>query len=466
MHPQPYRIVVDDDASIRDALVDYLARHGYAVRSAEDAAALDRLPVPVEAIAALSGGPPHGAGLRVRRSAAPPDGVPMPWLAELAAERLGRAPGEVRAVWRTPPTLDIQVVDVGPAASATMLESERQARVRAALATAGLRLPAFELAVREADGSWQVVGTADPGRGQWRRQVLLALALGALLIAPLAWWMARRLTQPLRRLAVVSAGMDLGGDGPPVPIEGASEVRMLARAIADAQQRLRAQATDVTAMLAAVAHDLRTPLTGLRLRAEHVAEPDRTRMIADIERMQAMVAQVLAYAQGDVVPLQCQPLDVAALVRELGEAACATGQRVEVRAPVSARMQGDALALRRALANLIDNAVRYAGAAEIEVRVDAGAVCIEVADRGAGIAADARARLIQPFERLEHSRNRQTGGAGLGLAVVRTVAHRHGGSFELADRPGGGLIARLRLPADAAQISASIVSSSRSDATM
>ena len=405
--------------------------------------------VPADAIAALSGTQPPAPGLQLRTQTAAPTGTPVPWLAELAAERLGRPAAQVRATWRRKPDVALQIVDDGQLATAGQADSARQARVRAALLASGLQVPAFELAVAQPDGTWRVVSAVDAGRGQWRRQVLLALALGALLIAPLAWWMARRLTLPLRRLAEASARMDLAARAPPVPVEGATEVRMLGRAIADAHARLRAQADDVTAMLAAVAHDLRTPLTGLRLRAETAPSPDRERMVADIARMQTMIAQVLAYAQGEVAPLQRAPVDMTALVGELAAAAQALGQSVQVHAHVPAIVQGDALALRRALSNLIDNAVRYAGAADIEIHARDGRLSIDVADRGPGIPADARARLVQPFQRLEHSRSRDTGGAGLGLAVARSTAQRHGGALELHDRDGGGLRARLVLPISA-----------------
>ncbi|MCD9032202.1 HAMP domain-containing histidine kinase [Luteimonas sp. Y-2-2-4F] len=402
--------------------------------------------VPAEAIAALSGTAPAAPGLRVWTQADAPAGTPVPWLADLAAHRLQRPAAQVRAVGRQAPEVALQVVEDGQLAAAGQTDAQRQARVREALLTAGLRLPAFELAVEQPDGTWRVVGTVDAGRGQWRRQVLLALALGALLIAPMAWWMARRLTLPLRRLAEASARIDLSARAQPVPVEGAAEVRVLGQAIADAHQRLRAQADDVTAMLAAVAHDLRTPLTGLRLRAETAPSPDRERMVADIERMQRMIAQVLAYAQGEVAPLQREPVDVAALARELAATAGTLGQSVQVRAERTAIVQGDALALRRALSNLIDNAVRYAGAAEVAIHAGDGRLSIDVADRGPGIPAEARARLVQPFQRLEHSRSRDTGGAGLGLAVARSTAQRHGGALELHDREGGGLLARLVLP--------------------
>lgn len=401
---------------------------------------------PGDAIAALAGDARAAPGLRVRSQAGPPTGTPVPWLVDLAAHRLGQPATQVRAAWRQAPAVRMQVVDAGQIATAGQSDALRQARVHAALSTAGLQLPAFELGALQPDGTWRVVGTADPGRGQWRRQVLLALALAALLIAPLTWWMARRLTLPLRRLAEASARMDLGARAAPVPVEGAREVRQLGQTIADAHLRLRTQAEDVTAMLAAVAHDLRTPLTGLRLRAETAPSPDRERMVADIQRMQTMIAQVLAYAQGEVAPLIRAPVDVVALAHELAMSAGTADQSVQVDAETSATVQADALALRRALSNLIDNAVRYADGAEVRIHADDSRLYIDVADRGPGIPAAARTRLVQPFQRMEHSRSRETGGAGLGLAVARSVAERHGGTLELHARDGGGLLARLTLP--------------------
>lgn len=399
--------------------------------------------VPIEAIGALKGDLPVSTGLLVRKSVAEPRGESVPWLATLAAERLGLPRDDVRAVWRTTPEINIQVID---ASRLTTLGSAREVNVPGALAATGLRLPAFELGVREAAGGWRVVSSADSGRGLWRRQVLIALMVGALLIAPMAWWMARRLTLPLQRLADASARLELASDAPLVPVEGAAEVRVLALAIAQGQQRLRRQANDVTGMLAAIAHDLRTPLTGLRLRAESAPEPARTRMIADIERMRTMITQVLAYAQGELKPLERMPLDLAALAREVRDAAVANGHDIRMETPPSVHMQGDALALRRALSNLVENGVRYAADVEIAVESDSDTVCVEVRDRGPGIPASHRERLLQPFQRLEYSRSRDTGGAGLGLAIARTVALHHGGCLLLGDRPGGGLTASLRLP--------------------
>jgi len=418
---------------------------GFAVVSAWPAPAAPTM-VPDDAISALAGDAGTPPGLRVWSQARPPVGARVPWLTELTAHRLGQPTAQVRAVWREGAQVTMQIVENGELAAAGEADAARQARIYAALTRHGLRLPAFELAVAQRDGSWRVVGTADPGRGQWRRQVLLALVLAALLIAPMAWWLARRLTLPLRRLAAASAQMDLGARAPPVPVEGAREVRVLGQAITDAHLRLRTQAEDVTAMLAAVAHDLRTPLTGLRLRAETAPSPDRERMVADIERMQIMIAQVLAYAQGEVAPLSRDSVDVRALAHELASSASTDDQRIQVHAQTAVTVEADALALRRALSNLIDNALRYAGSAEVHIHTRGQQVCIDVADRGPGIPAAARARLVQPFQRMEHSRSRDTGGAGLGLAVARSVAERHGGTLELLEREGGGLLARLALP--------------------
>lgn len=198
-------------------------------------------------------------------------------------------------------------------------------------------------------------------------------------------------------------------------------------------------------MLAAVAHDLRTPLTGLRLRAEFAPAPQAARMVADIERMDAMIEQVLDYARGELQPPQMRALDLAALLEDCVQAALLRGVDIVLQGPDTLPWYGDALLLRRAVDNLIDNAARYAGAVELQVALAGHDVQLDVMDRGPGIAEADRARLLQPFQRSESSRSRATGGAGLGLAVAANVARRHAGQLQLLHREGGGLIARLLL---------------------
>lgn len=381
-------------------------------------------------------------GLHLATQDAPPKGNASDWLSQLAALQMGLPAKEVRLVWsgqgKAP---DVQVIEGGEVLDGTARVGVLKAQ--AALLTA-MQWPPFELGVRQADGRWRVVGSDHSDLAAWRRQVILALLGGAVLLAPLAAWASIRLGRPLRRLADASARVDLQADTP-LPDDGPREVQMLAAAIGTGRERLRAQAQDMTHMLAAVAHDLRTPLTGLRLRAEFAPTPQAARMVADIERMDTMIEQVLDYARGELQPLQMRPLDLAALLEECVQAALLRGVEISIQGPDSLPWHGDALLLRRAFDNLIDNADRYAGAMELRLAVVERGVQLEVMDRGPGIAEGDRVRLLQPFQRSERSRSRTTGGAGLGLAVAANVARRHAGELQLLHREGGGLIACLLL---------------------
>ncbi|HDX0809403.1 TPA: HAMP domain-containing histidine kinase [Stenotrophomonas maltophilia] len=381
-------------------------------------------------------------GLHLATQDAPPKGSASDWLTQLAALQMGLPAKEVHLVWsgqgKAP---DVQVIEGGEVLDGTARVGVLKAQ--AALLTA-MQWPPFELGVRQADGRWRVVGSDHSDLAAWRRQVILALLGGAVLLAPLAAWASIRLGRPLRRLADASARVDLQADTP-LPDDGPREVQMLAAAIGTGRERLRAQAQDMTHMLAAVAHDLRTPLTGLRLRAEFAPTPQAARMVADIERMDTMIEQVLDYARGELQPLQMRPLDLAALLEECVQAALLRGVEISIQGPDSLPWHGDALLLRRAFDNLIDNADRYAGAMELRLTVVERGVQLEVMDRGPGIAEGDRVRLLQPFQRSERSRSRTTGGAGLGLAVAANVARRHAGELQLLHREGGGLVACLLL---------------------
>ncbi|HEL3784928.1 TPA: HAMP domain-containing histidine kinase [Stenotrophomonas maltophilia] len=385
---------------------------------------------------------PAPLGLHMAMQDVPPQGSASDWLTQLAALQMGLPVKDVRLVWsgqgKAP---DVQVIEGG-----TVLDATARAGVleTQAAALTAMQWPPFELGVRRAGGGWQVVGSDHSDLAAWRRQVVIALLGGAVLLAPLAAWASVRLGRPLRRLAQASARVDLQADTP-LPDDGPREVQMLASAISTGRDRLRVQAQDMTHMLAAVAHDLRTPLTGLRLRAEFAPAPQAARMVADIERMNTMIEQVLDYARGELQPLQMHSLDLAALLEECVQAALLRGVEISLQGPDSLPWHGDALLLRRAVENLIDNAHRYAGTVELRVAVVAPVVQLDVMDRGPGIVEADRDRLLQPFQRSESSRSRATGGAGLGLAVAANVARRHAGELQLLHREGGGLIARLLL---------------------
>lgn len=383
-----------------------------------------------------------GLGLHLETRASPPEGSSNDWLTHLVAAQLGQPLEQVKLVWSSRGKApDVKVIEGGAVLDARARADALQAQV--AVLTAMQWTP-FELAVRQTDGQWQVVGSDHSDLAAWRRQVVLALVAGTVLLAPFAAWASVRLGRPLRRLAEASARVELQ-DGTPLPDDGPREVQMLAAAISSGRERLREQAQDMTRMLAAVAHDLRTPLTGLRLRAEFAPPAQAARMVADIERMDTMIEQVLDYARGELQPLQLRPLDLAALLEECVHSALLRGVEISSEGPDTLPWQGDALLLRRAIDNLIDNADRYAGAVDLHAAMAGNRLQLDVMDRGPGIAEDDRARLLQPFQRSESSRSRATGGTGLGLAVAANVARRHGGELLLLQRDGGGLIARLLL---------------------
>ncbi|KOQ75406.1 sensor histidine kinase [Stenotrophomonas maltophilia] len=381
-------------------------------------------------------------GLHLETRVSPPEGLSNDWLTQLVAAQLGQPLEHVKLVWSSRGKApEVQVIEGGAVLDAKARADALQAQV--AVLTAMQWTP-FELAVRRADGRWQVVGSDHSDLAAWRRQVVLALVAGTVLLAPLAAWAAIRLGRPLRRLAEASANVDLQASTP-LPDDGPREVQVLARAISAGRERLHEQAQEMTRMLAAVAHDLRTPLTGLRLRAEFAPPQQAARMVADIERMDTMIEQVLDYARGELQPLQMRPLDLAALLEECVQSALLRGVDISFDGPDALPWQGDALLLRRAIDNLIDNADRYAGAVQLQAALSGNVVQLDVMDRGPGIDQADRARLLQPFQRSESSRSRTTGGTGLGLAVAANVARRHGGELLLLPREGGGLIARLLL---------------------
>jgi len=382
-------------------------------------------------------------GLRLDERAQAPEGADHARLQQLVADGLHLPAQRVRLVWAgnsKPP--DIHVIAAGEEQASA---SDTAALKAAQQVLASLPWPPFELAVQQADGRWRVVSSAYSDLAAWRRQVLLALLGGMVLLAPLAAWAAVRLGRPLRRLADASAHLDLHAQTP-LPDDGPREVQMLAVALDAGRTRLREQAQQMTRMLAAVAHDLRTPLTGLRLRADFAPPAQAARMVADIERMNAMIEQVLNYARGELQPPQLRPMDLAPMLEDCVQAARLRGIAVAAELPAALHWQADALLLRRALDNLIDNAGRYAGAVELRTSQGDGLLQLDILDRGPGIPAEDRERLLQPFQRSETSRSRATGGTGLGLAVAANAARSHGGTLQLLEREGGGLIARLQLP--------------------
>lgn len=312
-----------------------------------------------------------------------------------------------------------------------------------------LPLPAFAAALQEPSGRWRVVAPVRPWLTPWQRQVLASFVLSALLLIPLAGWAARRLTRPLRALGEAAAALDLSSPPAQIPIVGSREARQLGLALRAALQRWRQQSEERIQLIAAIAHDLRTPLTGLRLRLDPLPEAQREPLLADLGRIEQMVTRALEYVHSDQDALQLEPVDLGELAEDAVRCAEAAGQSAEWRGGDTVRIEADALALHRALGNLLENAARYAGACEVALRIEGEAAVLTVADRGPGIPAERVEALLQPFQRGDRARSAR-GGFGLGLSIAATIARRHGGALRLLPRSGGGLCAELRLPCGSA----------------
>ena len=266
-------------------------------------------------------------------------------------------------------------------------------------------------------------------------------------ITVLAYLVARMTTRPLKQLA--QAAKDLGNDinHPPLTPAGASEIRQASAAFNAMQARIRQYIFQRTQMLAAITHDLQTPLTRMRLRLEKVGDPElQQRLVDDLSAMQHMVREGLDLARSMDSTENMQALDLDSLLGSVCCDATDAGQQVEVKGHTGRALMGRPMALRRCLVNLIDNAVKYGQQALVTVESVSGAARIRIRDNGPGIAPAELTRVFEPFYRVETSRSRESGGTGLGLTIARNIAEQHGGSIALANHPEGGLEVTMILP--------------------
>ncbi|MBI1199868.1 MAG: HAMP domain-containing protein [Phenylobacterium sp.] len=287
------------------------------------------------------------------------------------------------------------------------------------------------------------------------RLVRRSAAIGAIGVAALLVVLFAAVSQTARPIRALADGArrfaeDLSADD--LPERGSAELRDLSAAFNHMKRTIRGLVDERTRMLAAIAHDLRTYLTRLRLRADFIDDPDQhARAVADIEEASALLDDTLTFARHATAdaPAEAPCVDVDEELARLAEVRAELGQPIAV-APLAGGPLHAAcapLALRRMLANLVDNAVRYGGGGRVGAGADGDGIWIAVEDDGPGVPAEALARLTAPFERLEPSRGRESAGAGLGLAIVRALAESQGGRLILENRPGGGLRAALRLRA-------------------
>ncbi len=306
----------------------------------------------------------------------------------------------------------------------------------------------FFIQVRLSDGAWLQFDQRIP-EDLFEQPTRLLLILGILLfsVVLLSLLAVRWVVRPLHdmRLAAEELGRDIHRD--PLAESGPLEVVRTARAFNTMQERLRAYIDDKARILAAVSHDLKTPLTRLRLRTELLEDQGlRGKLQADLDDMEAMVIATLDFMRGTETREQTQPIDLTALLETIREDALAAGWRVSLSGSVSAPVSARPTTLKRCIGNLVENAVRYGGEAQLEVSETDDVVLISVRDQGPGIPEELLEKVFDPFFRIEESRARHTGGTGLGLGIARNIARAHGGDLRLRNTDQGGLIAELSLP--------------------
>jgi signal transduction histidine kinase len=314
--------------------------------------------------------------------------------------------------------------------------------------------------------SWSGLGLAAPIRnGLWLQTVYarpelitrsaahyyVSLGFTALLLLLVAILAARHIGRPLQRLTDSAERLGRGEDVELLPEAGPEDIRRTTEAFNRMQSRLRRFVADRTRMIAAISHDLRTPITSLRLRVEFVADPEmKEKLIATLDEMQTMTEGALAFAREESTAEPTRTTDLDALLESLCADLAEMGWDVTFANGERVAWRGRPDGLRRALRNVIENAVRYGNRARVNLTVSPDSLEVIVTDEGPGIPPDEFERVFAPFVRLESSRNRSTGGVGLGLAIARTIVRAHGGDITLANQNGStavsGLKVIIRLP--------------------
>lgn len=309
------------------------------------------------------------------------------------------------------------------------------------------QLNGFTAAVRQPDGQWRVV-TA-PGRqlsGAFKFQMAVLFCGGLLLMLPLAWWFSRALSAPIRRFSEAADQLGRNPDAAPLERSGPAELVQAADSFNAMQGRLNRMIHERTQMVAAIAHDLRTPLARLAFRMEAAPDALRERTLGDIDEMKAMISAALDFIKNDARRGQRSRTDFQLLAESVVDNLADTGADTRLLPGDSVDVDGDPLALRRMVSNLVENALKYGRRARVRVHRDGTHCLLWVDDDGPGIDPAQREHLLLPFVRGESSRNRDTGGIGLGLAVANSIALAHGGEINLDNRAEGGLRVSVRLP--------------------
>ncbi|MDP3672404.1 MAG: ATP-binding protein [Telluria sp.] len=318
-----------------------------------------------------------------------------------------------------------------------------------ARSTPQLGVLALDLRLELTDGNWlHMRGAAAPYMFAWPTHLFVNLAVMLLSLSCLSWFAVRAVTRPLGALAYAASGLGEDINRAPLAETGPTEVAAAAREFNLMQARLRASIDERARFLAAVSHDLKTPITRLRLRAEMLENaPVREKFAADLKEMDDLVNSALGFLRGESVDEPLRQVNVSALVESVVDDFVDSGADLVIESGSDIRLDARPHGLRRCLSNLIDNALKYGGD-EVSLAIEATPECVDIliCDRGPGVPDGEIEKVFEPFYRVESSRSRETGGSGLGLAIARQIARAQGGEVMLANRKEGGLEVRLRLP--------------------
>jgi signal transduction histidine kinase len=306
----------------------------------------------------------------------------------------------------------------------------------------------LKAAVRLSDGQWLLFEAEVPKPASiWSVEALTSLSLMTVGVLLASVWAVRRLTRPLREFAQAAERLGRDVKASPLVVGGPTELRQAQVAFNEMQERLRRMIENRLQMVAAISHDLRTPITLMRLRAEFVEdEEERGKMLETLNEMETLVRSTLAFARDEASHEERRTVDLAALVRSICDDLSDTGADVECESPEKLKYECRPLALKRAVQNLVENALKYGHRARVSLRADPGHLVLHVQDDGPGIPEEEMGRVFMPFYRIEQSRSRDTGGVGLGLALAQSIVHAHGGEIKIENRTEGGLTVSIHLP--------------------
>ncbi|PVM88459.1 histidine kinase [Caulobacter radicis] len=304
----------------------------------------------------------------------------------------------------------------------------------------------FVAAVRVADGRWVTLQPKPEGfPNSWQRRVLLWFLVSFAIVGPVGYLFARRLVAPLAGFADAAEALGRDPSSPVLAAHGPAEIGRAARAFNQMQARLTRFINDRTAMIGAISHDLRTPLTRMRFRLERASPALRREIGQDIDQMEAMINSVLAFMRESAEAGARQHVDLRSLIECVVDDAEITGGDVMLEPGTAPQVEIDVLGLQRVFTNLVDNAVKYGDSARVRLYVDGDEAVTEIRDRGPGMSEDELGRVFTPFYRSVAARTSTKQGVGLGLATSRTTVRAHGGEIRLSNT-GEGLMAQVRLP--------------------